>query len=63
MCHTAVMPTESGVAKVTVRIPPDLHRRLRQVVFDQDTSIQAEVANLIVMYVEHHEGQKVVKHG
>jgi hypothetical protein len=44
--------------QVTVRIPPDLHRRLRQAVFDSDTSIQAQVELWIVRYVDHHEQQK-----
>jgi predicted HicB family RNase H-like nuclease len=54
-----VAETRRETTQVTVRILPDLHRRFRQAVFDQDTSIQAEVEKWIVRFVEHHEGRGV----
>jgi hypothetical protein len=44
--------------QVTVRIPPDLHRAMRRITFERDTSIQAEVEDLIVKYVAHHTKEK-----
>lgn len=52
---------ESGWAKVTVRITPELHRRLRLVVVVQDTSVQALVESWIVRYVEHHEQKEALR--
>jgi len=52
-------PDKRDTVQVTVRIPPDLRRRLRQVCFNRDTSVQAEVESLIVRYVEHHEAKGV----
>ena len=51
------------VAKVTVRIAPELHRRLRQVLFNRDSSIQKEVEQLIVRFVEHHEQRQGQRRG
>jgi predicted transcriptional regulator len=45
--------------QLTIRVPPDLRRRLRQVVFDLDTSVQVAVEEMVVLYVQHHEKKEV----
>jgi hypothetical protein len=49
------MAEKREVVQVTVRVPAELHRRFRRIVFERDTSIQEQVGLWIARYVEHHE--------
>lgn len=42
--------------QVTIRLDPTLHKELRRVTLERDTSIQEVTADLLAKYVAHYRG-------
>jgi hypothetical protein len=47
-------PSREGLRAVTIYVEPDLLKRAKKLVVDQDTSLQAVMSDLLTRYVAEH---------
>lgn len=50
-------PSRQGLRAVTFHVSPDLLKRARAIVLEQDTSIQAVMSDLLARFVEENVGR------